>query len=388
MNFNSYNSRKQSGTITTRVVCAVCFFVFSFLWLFEFQADVLTVAQHVLSEGVTSYNPFIGAVLITLVLFLLQIIVASLTRLYRRAHALTYLPSMLVIAFLSSVNTDIEEQCSLGYWLWLAPIILILWGAIVWLARLVLPYDNAARYGTGFFSQCTWINLLQMAVMMLGVALLSNTNAVFHYSAHAEVALTKDNVDEALRVGRKSLETNERLTMLRVYALSKKNELGDKLFRYPIVGTRDDMLPINHPPQLLPADTIWKYLGGRPAAPMSSELFYQLLEQDSLATAAVADYRLCGFLVDRDLDGFVRTLPQYYQVADSLPLPRHYQEALVLYRHLRTNPVIVYHHPVIDEDWSDLQKLEAGYTLPTERHFKVFDRYRESYWYYYYYRKN
>lgn len=387
MDFNSYHSYKQNGTLTTRVVCAVCFCVFSFLWLFEFQADVLAVAQHVLSGGVTSYNPFIGAVLITVVLFLIQLIVAAFTGLYRRAHALTYLPSMLILAFLSSVNSDIDQHISLCFWLWMAPLALLLWGGIVWAARLVLPYENASRNGTGFFSQRTWINLFQMAVMMLGVAMLSNTNAVFHYSAHAEVALNKGDVDGALRVGQRSLETNERLTMLRVYALSLKHELGDKLFHYPVVGTRDDMLPVNHPPQLLPADTIWKHLGGRPASPMSSEVFYQLLEQNSLATAAVADYRLCGYLIDRDLDAFVRQLPRYYEVADSLPLPRHYQEALVLYRHIRTNPAIVYHHPVIDEDWSDLQKLEAAYPLSTERHFKVFDRYRESYWYYYYYKQ-
>jgi hypothetical protein len=46
-------SHKKSGTITVRVMCAVCFLAFSFVWVYWFQADMLAVAQHVLSQGVT-----------------------------------------------------------------------------------------------------------------------------------------------------------------------------------------------------------------------------------------------------------------------------------------------------------------------------------------------
>ena len=48
-----------------RVMCAILFLCFSFLYLYEYQADVLAVAQHVLSDGQTHYNRTIGAVLIT-----------------------------------------------------------------------------------------------------------------------------------------------------------------------------------------------------------------------------------------------------------------------------------------------------------------------------------
>ena len=53
---------KKNGTITTKVVCAVCFIIFTFLWLYEFQADVIAIAQHTLSKGVTHYNRTAGAV--------------------------------------------------------------------------------------------------------------------------------------------------------------------------------------------------------------------------------------------------------------------------------------------------------------------------------------
>ena len=49
-------------------MCAIVFLTFSFVWLYCFQADVLAAAQHVLSKGLTSYKPLVGALLITLVL--------------------------------------------------------------------------------------------------------------------------------------------------------------------------------------------------------------------------------------------------------------------------------------------------------------------------------
>ena len=71
MNYNHPN--KNSSTVAIRLMCAIVFLTFSFVWLYCFQADVLAAAQHVLSKGLTSYKPFVGAVLITLVLQVLQL---------------------------------------------------------------------------------------------------------------------------------------------------------------------------------------------------------------------------------------------------------------------------------------------------------------------------
>jgi hypothetical protein len=55
------------------------------------------VAQHVLSGGLTHYNRLTGAVLLTLGLQLLQLLIYAILRLRKRSHALTYLPSMLML---------------------------------------------------------------------------------------------------------------------------------------------------------------------------------------------------------------------------------------------------------------------------------------------------
>ena len=247
-------------------------------------------------------------------------------------------------------------------------------------------FDTDFRNTISQHARKFWLNLLQMTVMMLGVVLVGNTNAVFHYSTHMEVALMNDDVDEALRVGNRSLETNERLTMLRAYALSKKGKLADGLFGYPVKGTSETLLPMQLKPQLLPEDSIWKHLGARCAKTVNSEFYYERMERDTLGTSAMADYRLCGYLMNRDLNSFVRVLPRYYEVSDSVVLPRHYKEALVLYQHLTAHPLIVYHDAVLAEDWNNLQQLKVKYSKEPERRYRIFDNYQKSYWYYYYYR--
>ena len=382
---NDQNFSKHDGTITTKVVCAISFILFSFFWLYGFQADALTVAQHVLSQGVTHYDKVVGTIIIMVVLIAIQFIIAHIVRIPRRTYALSYFPSLLILATISDFVVDDNYDVSVSLWYWLFPLLLILWGVCVWLARQVLPFANNQRQYVGVMSTRTWLNLLQMIIMMLLVALLSNTNAVYMNSAHAEVALMENDVDEALRVGEKSLETNERLTMLRAFALSKKGSLADELFSYPVKGTAQSILPMTVKPLMFPEDSIWKHLGAKPHSLMPAEHFYEILERDSLATSAVADYRLCGYLVDRNLDAFVKLLPSYYTIADTLPLPRHYREALILYKHQSKAPQIAYSDSLLDAQWATLQQLKSDYKVDTERHYQIFRSFQHTYWYYYFY---
>lgn len=326
-----HDPHKKNGTITTKVMCAVCFLAFSFLWLYEFQSDVLAVAQHALSNGLTHYDRTIGAVLITLVLQLLQLGIYALCRIEHRAHALTYLPSMLILAFISDINIDIDHHYSFGAWPYVAPLMLIGWGTALWVSRQVLPFENDEKRSASPFSRCVWINMLQMAAMMLVVGAVGNTNAVFHFRAHAEVATMQGNFNEVLRVGKHSHETDATLTMLRANALARRGELGERLFEYPIAGTANNLLPSHTPLQILPPDSIWRTMGARTSFRLSAQHFFRIVERDSLAPPAVADYILCAYLIDKDLEGFVTTLPRYYDGIEKENLPRHYREALDLY---------------------------------------------------------
>ena len=108
MNYN--HQRKNSSTLTVHVMCAIVFVMFSLSWLYFFQSDVMAMTQHVLSGGLTHYNRVLGALIITVVLYLVQLAVYRITRLKKRSHALTYVPSMMVLAML----TDVSQQIASG----------------------------------------------------------------------------------------------------------------------------------------------------------------------------------------------------------------------------------------------------------------------------------
>ena len=384
----NYNHPLINGSIITiRVMCAIVFFLFSFSWLFFFQADQLAMTQHVLSSGLTRYNPLIGALVITGLLMILQKGINYFVRLEKRSHALTYVPSMMLLALVSEVSQQIESGDGVSLWIWVLPVlVLLVWGAVVWVARLAQEVEQDRNFT--LFSRPMWINALVMALQIICVAWIGNTNAVYHYRMQTETLLADGKYQKALEVGKRSLESDANLLMLRMYALARENALGEKLFEYPITANVEQMLPTSGRTRMYfcPEDSLYRFLGGRPAEAMTPMHFLDLLERrDSVVSRQVADYKLCGLLIDRQIDRFASEIGKYYSLDDRLP--KHYREALVLYTHSRSNPVVVYHHAVTDEDWRNLQELERRFPDATERKGRVEDEYHETYWYYYKYLK-
>ena len=378
MNYN--RQVKNDSTTPVRVACAIVFIVFAFLWLYCFQTDLLAFTQHVYSHGQTHYRPLIGTLIIILTLSLLQWGVYRLLPLCMRTHALTYFPSMLLLALLTSAGPDAGGGFALLTWLYIL-LALALWLAVA-IAALRLQ-DIESRTPSGLFSRRMLVNMFLMAAMMLGVAAVANTNAVFHYGLHAEKALINGNDEKALRVGQRSLETDAHLTMVRIYALSRHGLLGERLFEYPLVPSSEAMLPTDSATAMLmyPTDSLYRHLGAKPRGKMKVMDYLRAILRSGQATAAARDYLLCGYLIDKDLDAFAREIGRYYKVDTNLPL--YYRQALVLYNHRRSNPVVEYHDAVLDADYADMQQQEAAYKEPSERKGKMMENYANSYWYYY-----
>lgn len=197
------------------------------------------------------------------------------------------------------------------------------------------------------FTRAMWINMIVVALLIVTMAIMTNTYAPNCYRARIERYVAQGDIDRAMSVGRLSMETDAKLTQARAKMLDKRHLMGEKLFQYPVAGNGAN---------LLQADT-------------------------------TADYRLCALLIDRKLEQFARTITHYYNVSDSQHLPRHYREALVLYQRLKSNPIILYRNAVTEEDYNDMLALEQKYPNPNERHLKVMLRYHGSYWYYYKWKK-
>ena len=159
--------------------------------------------------------------------------------------------------------------------------------------------------------------------------------------------------------------------MLRIACLNETGELGSRLFTYPLVGGSKAMKPDGVTVKAL----MWKaplWLLGPSAWMVKHHLKYKI----------PVDYELCALLLDKKLDQFVAEVRKHYDIR-SPKLPTHYKEALVLYTHRRTHPVIVYHESVIYTDFQDYQQLEHKSASAIENQTALHDTYGNTYWYYY-----
>lgn len=373
--------RKKRNRVAVKVTCMAMFLLFSFSYIHLYQADLLSLIQNVLSKGQTTYNPMVGTPLIIVVLIVVQVAVYFLIHLTKHYHALTYFPSMLLMGVVTSV--DNEAVFRVGLWTWLLPLLLVAWTlAAIELKNLEAFERKEERKGIVTSSLVS--NVVIMVLMCIMTAMIGNGNDVLHYRAKVEKCLANDDTMGALKVGAKSFATDANLTMLRCYALAKEGKMGEWLFRYPVEGTSEQMLPLGGTRSIVwTSDSIYRMLGAIPKGEMKTGDYLRLLARKGKATEAVRDYMLCGKLMDKDIDGFAKTLPQYYAINDSLPM--HYKEALILYNHLRTTPVVVYSNTVVDTDYEDLQRMESECATEQERRLKAFDNYYGTYWWYYEY---
>jgi hypothetical protein len=141
--------------------------------------------------------------------------------------------------------------------------------------------------------------------------------------------------------------------------------LGNHLFEYPTVSGSQALLPRD--------------------GKVSTVMYPEMEIRRFASTKAADDYRLCAYLLDKDLVSFAKSVYQCYDIK-SHDLPKHYKEALTLYTHRSANPVVSYHSSVTDADYEDFQKLARSVSDKQEQENAVRDVYGNTYWFYYFYR--
>ena len=376
---NTINSNRSINK-STLVLCAAVFIVFAFVFLYWYQADLLTVTQHTLSKGKTHYNHMVGAVVIVTVLQMLQVGVSKLCDTKVHIKALTYLPSFLILTALTSASVSQTGVITFGFWVVGLPVLLLITGLLLWgisAANPVLPMMSACREA--------WINILMLLMMMLMTCGFSNSDRVCHARLHMEQCLLDSDYEQALSAAKSVCVPDENVSMLTAYALSRKKQLGEKLFEYPLKGGAGALIPdgvhINF--CMYPESKFFGYLGGWYVQRMSSGKYFDYQRRHGKLNKAAIDYMLCGYLLDKKLDAFANALPLYYAINDSLP--KHYKEALVLYVHKRANPRLLYENNVMNADFQDYQKIERQTNDKRERQNLLHDTYGNTYWYYYQY---
>ena len=373
--------------------------LFSFCYLFFLQGEILAEAQYVYSHGVTSYNILIGAIIITVVLRILQRIVSLLSCLPARWHAFSYMPSMLLLAILSDVNKEAIAHFSFGAWLWIAPVLMVIYVLIVILLHNLSTFNSDSTYN---IKSQIYPNFIILFFLMLTVGAIPQTTDVYHYELKAERLILDKDYAGAAAVGETSLRASARLTQLRMYALSKEGQLAERLFDYPQYYGSRGLLDVADTSSLQRFTTqdICLHLGALCGKSIHSTGRYMqlLLAADSLCNQHTADYYLCGLLLDKKLKEFQRELPRHYNFSDSIAgaydkLPRAYREAL----YLIGKPSEALDGKIVVKDdtlavlsdfdmlarFRDYNELKASLTDETERINRTHREFGNTYWWYY-----
>ena len=241
---SSKRNLRNSVPLYLRLIFSVIFFVYSFVFLYFIQGDLLAEAQYVYSNGLTTYSILFGAIILTIVLLIVSRVMNILFHYPSELYVLSYLPSFLLLSVITSVNIDAFRDFTFGEWIWVFPLVLVVYFILILLIIPKLEHFKR-KSSNNYFTKLIWKNSLIFLLLSLLTASVSNTNNVIYYELKAERLILNGKYDDVLEVGAKSLETSRRLTELRMYALAKTGRLCDDLFDYPQYYGVDGLLDIS-----------------------------------------------------------------------------------------------------------------------------------------------
>ncbi len=376
------HTNKTPQQRTARILsgmCGVLFVAFCFVYLWVLQRNVVSALHYVLSQGRTHYSPLIGAVIITLILYLIAKGMDCWMGLKGPLRPLAYFPSCLLLGALTNVHAGIfhGEGMSLK----------CLWFLLAYVG--IWAWQRNARSREEEESS-VWItlnsNLAILLLLFLMTACIGNTNVNFHHSLAVEQAIRDRDVAAARRVGAKSLETDRTLTALRAYALSLEGTMGEYLFAYPQPYGADGLLldPRSRETLYTHADSLYVYLGAKPRAGEKTTDYLERICREGTGKYTALDYYLSALLLDRELERFASAVEKYYFRQE--PLPRYYREALLLYRRLHPQAAASASEEAdLAQRWDEFLSYKERFSSPAEEKNRMRQAYGDTYWWYYLY---
>ncbi len=218
-----------------------------------------------------------------------------------------------------------------------------------------------------------------------------------HYEMKTSLLLLEEKPEAVKRIGEKSLESTPRLVAMRSYAMATApGKLGELFFDQPLMPSANAtslLLPQDDRQALLfPLDSLCKKLcAPRPTAAEQSQAekavdyFKHAAEKAGPHPSIAADYYLCALLANRQIDRFAHEIGRYYpsQLHKQKRLPKYYAEALVMYTHLRTRPVVVFNDAAIEANYNDFSEMGDTIRRADIRNNMLRRSYGETYWWYY-----
>ena len=255
-------------------------------------------------------------------------------------YALSFLPSVAILTLIANEQITITE---------VLPAVLL--GAL-YVFLMLTRKKLLSRIGNGVFHfRAINSNIWILILLMIYALIFTNTNDIAHYSHAIHHYVEAKKWDKALSVGKRSLRTDSTMFSLRAEAMLEKDELGDILFSYP-VPTHDNVIKIDTP----------------------------------LSAKEAGDVLLCNLLLKKDLNGFISTLPRWYDI-HSPKLPKHYKEAIVVFLSQSVSTALVYSDTMTEANYADFLAEKKKYTDPIEANSMCSYLYGDTYFWYYFFFK-
>ncbi len=168
-------ARRRDRHVVMEAVCTMMFGAFAFLYLYVYQNGLLAHVQDYLSEGLTSYNRLVGAVIITVVLLGTSWLTG---RLVRRSFyflpAVYHLPSCVLLGVLTDVHLFRSTMIPEFGQSWMVGVALVV--GLAFLA--ILLKDSVVCYKGPL--QMVLVNVSTLFVCLLLVVAMGNTSAEDH----------------------------------------------------------------------------------------------------------------------------------------------------------------------------------------------------------------
>ena len=370
---------KLKYDIPIRIICASLFCVFSFLYIYMYQGELLALVQDHLAQGQTTNNAFITALVITLLLQTLQYLLNRGGKLHGRYEAFSYVPSCVLLALIAKFDDTFAY--SLVQWVIALLIAVATYMLAVWVNRNTLQLRDAK-----FIPQLS-PNLGVLAVLFVLTGWYGSHVTTTQMEMAAWKHTHSGKYDKVLFVGKYCDECNADLTALRNLALAKTGQLGDKLFSYPQSYGSDGLLMNRYNLQTptYGAGEYYARLGAQPYGGESAVAFYKRAMMQSDAE----EYRnlyVAALLLEKDLDSFIGFTIDREQSAELLSgMPKHYQEACIIYNEQHPFTSVAFTpDSAITQCYQEYVALREQYAdEPMVMKGLCKRNFRDTYWYYY-----
>ncbi len=378
-------NRHSQGVVAH--ACATLFAIFSFFFVVSYQSPLLEAFYDHVSTGKLDYSPFVMGLFVTALLLSLALWLNRYARFRKEWAALAYLPSTLLLAFL----TDIDRSIYVGGWNcwgWVGVLLcgFAVYSGMAFLLRKLPGMVKGSVYAKNPF-RVVWRNLLIFTLLFVLAGTLSNGEGNFKREALAVSLYKEGDCEGALEVGYKSLDASQELTAIRSFILVGNGLLGEKLFEYPQLYGSAGLLPALEQTSPLVPDTVFSFIGAKPGAGESVSEFLERVAHSDTVPQTINDLYLSSLLLDRHLHLFRNEVERVYGDVPADSLPKHYREALVLYSATDSCTLPMLESDTLYAEFRRLREIESQHADILVRSNSVRKQFGRTYWWYFLYGK-